>query len=90
MADHFAKSYDQMEDTGDDPERLERLRFHLQSGDYVPLLCTVLNFLEDGVKACETGVAHAADLLDASVINGMREDLIYLHKHYSIQPKTDA
>ncbi len=83
----FSKPYECQNDTGSDPQRLEQLEFHLKTGDYFPLLATVICALEEGVKACTDGVAHAADFMDHEVLAGLRQDLIYLHKNYQITRK---
>lgn len=89
MSDTFAKPYECQTDASANPERLAQLEFHLKSGDYFPLLATVLCAVEEGVKRCESGVEHAAEFVDAKVLKSLREDLIYLHKHYAITPKND-
>jgi len=75
-----------MADTSEEPERLKELQFHLESGDYFPLLSTVLGFLEEGMRKCEMGVLAFAPI-EADVLEKFRKDLIYLHKNYDIQPK---
>lgn len=84
--DTFMKPYERMTDSGSDPERLRQLEFHIQSGDYFPLLATVLGFLEEGMRECETGTLTLAPV-EAEVIENFRRDLIHLHKNYTIAPK---
>ena len=82
----FSLPYEQQQDTGDNPTRLKELEFHLESGDYFPLLATVLGFLEEGMRQCETGPLETAPV-EATVIEDFRRDLIHLHKNYQILPK---
>ncbi|MGE5540970.1 MAG: hypothetical protein ACM3TU_01650 [Bacillota bacterium] len=84
---HFWPSYERMPDTSIHPERLQELQFHLESGDYFPLLSTILGFLEEGMRQCEQGVLALAPV-EAEVLENLRMDLIYLHKHYEISPKS--
>ncbi|MDB5195371.1 MAG: hypothetical protein JWO84_555 [Parcubacteria group bacterium] len=85
----FAEPYAQQTDTADEPVRLERLEFHIKTGDYFPLLATVMGFLEESIRTCENGFLTIAPI-EAKVIENIRQDLIHLHKHYQIQPKHDA
>lgn len=83
----FALPYECQEDTSSNPARLKELEFHIESGDYFPLLATVLGFLEEGMRQCETGSLDTAPV-QATVIEDFRKDLIHLHKNYQIRPKT--
>ena len=89
MRDTFSKPYECQVDASSDPKELERLQFHLKTGDYFPLLATVMCALEEGIKSCEAGVEHAAEYLDSTVLENIRKELLYLHKHYTITPKSD-
>ncbi len=86
VSDAFATPYECLEDTSGNPERLKQLEFHIESGDYFPLLATVLGFLEEGMRECETGSLTLAPV-EAKVVEDFRKDLIHLHKNYEIQPK---
>lgn len=68
------------------PERLEQLKYHLETGDYFPLLSTIMGFMEEAMYECQTGTLTLAPM-EAEVIRQMREDLIHLHNHYEIRPK---
>ena len=72
-----------------DPEQLKLLEYHLQTGDYFPLLSTVMGFFEEAMRECQTGPLVLAPM-EAEVIRQMREDLIHLHNNYEIRPKQDA
>src|SRR4051812_3322860 len=69
----FAKPFSSQDDTASDPARLAQLEFHVKSGDYFPMLATVLCALEEGVKACQDGVGHAADFMDHEVLQAFRK-----------------
>jgi hypothetical protein len=83
----FAKPYDSVADTSQDPVRLEKLQFHIESGDLFPLLSTIVCFLEEGMRACEAGESLTIAPVETEVLKNVREDLLYLHKHYSLSPK---
>jgi len=68
------------------PERLEQLQYHLETGDYFPLLSTIMGFMEEAMRECQTGTLTLVPM-EAEVIRQMREDLIHLHTHYEIKPK---
>jgi hypothetical protein len=82
----FALPYACQTDASANPERLQQLEFHVRTGDYFPVLATVLCFLEESVKACESGTPHVT-AVTAEAIQSVRNDLLYLHKHYSIERK---
>lgn len=83
----FSVPFDRLEDAAADPTRLKQLEFHITSGDYFPVLATMLAFLEDGAKLNQTGMAPDAVPLETKLIEDFRKDLIYLHKHYRIVRK---
>src|SRR3989344_6600078 len=58
-----------------DPEQLKLLEYHLQTGDYFPLLSTVMGFFEEAMRECQTGPLVLAPM-EAEVIQQMREGLI--------------
>lgn len=82
----FARPYSEQEDTGSEPARLEVLQFHIKTGDYFPLLATVMGFLEESIRKCEDGFMIIAPM-ESEVIQNIRKDLIHLHKNYQIEPK---
>lgn len=65
----------------EDDRRIERLEFHLKSGDYFPMLATILGFVEETVKDC------AKDDVQYGLIQKVRKDLMHLHKNYRIEKK---
>ncbi|HEX5774550.1 MAG TPA: hypothetical protein VFY28_01135 [Candidatus Paceibacterota bacterium] len=83
-ARHYTRPYDAQPDC--DPERIQKIEFHLRAGDYFPSLATVLGFIEESVKQCETG-AHDGTVVSPDIIRSLREELIHLHRNYNIQPK---
>ena len=87
MTDTFAKPYSKMPDTSAEPERLKQLEYHIQSGDYFPLLSTIMCFLEEGMRECETGAPLQFAPVEADILKNLREDLLYLHKNYALTPK---
>jgi hypothetical protein len=74
-------------DKSSDDERLEKLKFHLDTGDYFPMLATILGFVQETVTECEC--ADVADILpmETRIVRDTRKDLMYLHSNYHIVPK---
>lgn len=66
-------------DSGDD--RIDRLRFHIEQGDYFPFLATIVSILGDTAARCES------DPTQALFAEDLREDLLYVHEHYEIRPR---
>jgi hypothetical protein len=64
--------------------RLERLTFHLQTGDYFRVLATVLGFVQETVTECTCTVESDLGPLETRVISSVRADLDYLHNNYRI------
>jgi hypothetical protein len=71
-------------------ERIERLSFHLQTGDYFPMLATILGFVEESVQDCSCTAVDALAPLERDVLKGTRHDLMYLHKNYRIVPISEV
>ena len=67
-------------------ERIERLSYHLQTGDYFPMLATVLGFVQESVQECSCSSEDRLAPLERDVLKGTRHDLMYLHKNYRIVP----
>ena len=71
-----------------DTERLARLHFHLKSGDFFPTLATILGFVEETVGSLDAK-EDSLPVLERELIQGVRKDLMYLHKYYRIELKTN-
>lgn len=82
----FSKSFEQMHDAAPDPDRLKQLEFHIDSGDYFPLLATIMGFLEEGIRECENGFLTIVPM-ESEIIQNVRKDLLHLHQHYKIDRK---
>ncbi len=67
--------------------RLERLKFHVNTGDYFPMLATILGFLEETVQECKCGLTAEIVPVETKVVRDVRKDLSYLHHNYEIVPK---
>jgi hypothetical protein len=70
-------------------ERLERLTFHLNTGDYFPMLATVLGFVQESVSDCTCSATDELLPIEKDVLENARFDLLYLHKNYRIVPITE-
>jgi len=71
---------------GEDDERIERLHFHLKTGDYFALLATIMGFIEDTLQT-----AHAMNEplkeRELGLIRELKKDLMYLHENCVIESK---
>lgn len=79
---------DRREPTSDEYS-LERLTFHLETGDYFPMLATILGFLEETIIEREHSSVSELISMETLVIRNVRKDLDYLHKNYRIIPNSD-
>ncbi|MEO6536360.1 MAG: hypothetical protein ABIT47_01595 [Candidatus Paceibacterota bacterium] len=69
-----------------DSERLARLHFHLKTGDYFPMLATILGFVEETIASYSTA-PDTLPTLEKELISSVRKDLMYLHEYYQIEMK---
>ncbi|MDB5274981.1 MAG: hypothetical protein JWO58_3348 [Chitinophagaceae bacterium] len=69
-----------------DTERLARLHFHVKTGDYFPMLATILGFIEETLDTYP-GLSDSLPILEKDLIQGVRKDLMYLHEYYQIEVK---
>lgn len=70
-----------------DETQIERLQFHLDTGDYFRVLATIMGFLEETVEnGCATVPKEMIDL-QCQALTHFRKDLAYLYDHYEILPK---
>ena len=74
-----------------DDERKERLDFHLNTGDYFPMLATILGFAQENVQdcACSAEDGEIASI-EKDVLEKTRKDLMYLHQNYRIVPISES
>lgn len=68
-----------------DDERLARLKFHIDQGDYFPFLASVIGFLEETVRTCTNDPENKTK---AEYAASVRKDLIHLHEYYQLSPTT--
>ena len=66
-----------------DAERLARLTFHIEQGDYFPFLASVISFLEETARDCPKDPENKTK---AEYAASIRKDLIHLHEHYHLTP----
>jgi hypothetical protein len=71
-----------------DDERLERLNYHVKSGDYFPLLSTIFGFVQETLKEYENDGSPELVTMESDAIQMARKDLAYLQQNYHIIPKS--
>lgn len=69
-----------------DDDRIERLAFHIERGDYFPFLATIIGMLGETVTS--EGTSSEAVKEQAAFAEQVRKDLLYLHERYVITPRT--
>lgn len=69
----------------DDRERLEKLAYHVETGDYFRFLSTLLGFVEETLAGADSGQELVS--LQLAAVKAAREDLRYLQDHYRIEPR---
>jgi hypothetical protein len=79
-------SYEEDPPAMTDVERLARLHFHIKTGDYFPMLATILGFIEDTLDTYPAS-PDTMQTLEKELINSVRKDLMYLHEYYQIELK---
>lgn len=67
-----------------DTDRLARLRFHLDNGDYFAYLATIFGFLEENLDGHQDDVINE----ELAFVRTVRKDLVYLQNEYRIDPRT--
>ncbi|MEK9160679.1 MAG: hypothetical protein AAB440_01405 [Patescibacteria group bacterium] len=67
-----------------DDHRIERLEFHVKSGDYFPMLATILGFVEETIAQC--GKSELAER-QYTLLKDVKKDLTHLHQKYEIKKK---
>jgi hypothetical protein len=80
-----ASVYGMIESVSDDAHA--RLLFHVNTGDYFAVLATVLGFVEESLVE---RTASRLEEKEVALVQKLRENLIYLHEHYRIEPKEGA
>lgn len=68
-----------------DSDRIERLTFHIEQGDYFPFLATVIGMLADTIATGDPSSDPAKT--QRAFAEDLRNDLMYLHEHYTITPR---
>lgn len=80
-----ASAYWVIADSPADAERLARLRFHIEAGDYFPFVATVLGFVKDTLSG--RGELTPLERMQSEQIDALRKDLIHIHERYDLIPK---
>ncbi len=59
--------------------------FHISAGDYLSTLATILRFFEETISDEKT--TPEMRKLQLETMKDLRNDLLYLHRHYAIVPR---
>lgn len=77
-----ATSVSSYADPRSDFERLSKLTFHVESGDYFRSLAALLGFVEETLVSEDT---DESKLIQLEAVRASRKDLLYLDSHCSIE-----
>ena len=67
-----------------DHERLEKLTFHIEHGDYFGSLAALLGFVEE--RLAGESYDHELACVELEAVRAARKDLQYLNNHCRIEP----
>ncbi len=73
------------DDIAIDEERLRRLTFHIEAGDYLPYVATVVGFAKESLLTRKRPTA--LEKQQAEELQALRDDLIHIHERYTLVPK---
>lgn len=69
----------------DTPERIE---YHIKNDDYLPLLATMMGFMEEALRLNDsTAVNERKSELALALAKELREDLRFVGAHYMLVPR---
>ncbi len=69
-------------------ERKDELMFHIKAGDYFSSIALLTDMFTDAIEHAEkTGANKEVKETYLDILRQLKEELMYLHKHYKIVPK---
>lgn len=69
-------------------ETPERIDYHIEKGDYLPLLATVMGFMEEALRNNDSHEANASKTeIALKLACELRADLRYVSAHYKLESK---
>jgi hypothetical protein len=71
----------------DTPERID---YHIESGDYLPLLATMMGFMEEALQSNDNDAANERKTeIALKLARELRQDLRYIGANYRLQPRDE-
>lgn len=68
----------------DTPERID---YHIRSGDYLPLVATIMGFMEEALIRADAPAANDRKIeIALKLARELRRDLRYVDAHYELTP----
>jgi hypothetical protein len=71
----------------DEQQKHKSMLFHISAGDYMTTLATILRFFEETIHNTKT--TPEMRMLQLKAMKNIREDLLYMDKHYKIVAKSE-
>lgn len=71
----------------DTPERID---YHIKSGDYIPLLATLMGFMEEALQSNDSVAANERKTeIALKLARELRQDLRYVGANYFLTPRDE-
>jgi hypothetical protein len=71
-------------------ESPERIDYHIKHGDYLPLLATMMGFMEEALRNNDSHAANQQKTeIALKLARDLRADLRYVSAHYSLTTRSE-
>lgn len=87
IAEPLAASLANLASLHPEDERIKKLDIHLKTGDYFAMLVHIMSFIEDTLASAPATNAALKER-ELKLLADIKKDLLYLHEHYQILPKS--
>ena len=74
----------------DGEDNIERVRYHVKTGDYFAVLATALGFVEESLENLQNKEHGAPASQELNVLRMLKRDLLFLDERYDIREKAAA
>lgn len=72
----------------DTPERID---YHIKSGDYLPLVATIMGFMEEALLRSDSPAANDRKIeMALKLARELRQDIRYVSAYYELTPREEG
>lgn len=72
----------------DTPERIE---YHIKTGDYLPMVATIMGFMEEALLQTDSPAANERKIeMALKLARELRQDLRYVNAHYNLIARNEG